>query len=112
MRELRRIIATCRKFRQVVVVRFFRTTTNVSQFATQCLKNQVIRNFRTTQKLQHWVRNAYFFPENEIVYALRTQLRYITRILKWSYLTTLNPSISMGLKKEINLKNRILWQNW
>lgn len=40
--------ATCRNFRQVVVVRFFRTTTNVFQFATQCVTNSVIRNFRTT----------------------------------------------------------------
>lgn len=45
MRELRRIIATCRNFRQVVVVRFFRTTTNI----LQCLINPVVRNFRTTE---------------------------------------------------------------
>lgn len=45
MKELRRIIATCRDFRKVVVVRFFRTTTNISQ----CLINSVIRNFRTTE---------------------------------------------------------------
>jgi hypothetical protein len=45
MRELRRIMATCRNFRQVVVVRFFRTTTNISQ----CLTNPVVRNFRTTE---------------------------------------------------------------
>jgi hypothetical protein len=45
MREFIRMMATCRNFRQVVVVRFFRTTTNISQ----CLTNPVVRNFRTTQ---------------------------------------------------------------
>jgi hypothetical protein len=45
MRKLIRILATCRNFRQVVVVRFFRTTTNISQ----CLTNSVVRNFRTTE---------------------------------------------------------------
>ncbi len=49
MKELIRMMATCRKFRQVVVVRFFRTTTNLFQFATQCVTNSVIRNFRTTE---------------------------------------------------------------
>ena len=48
MKELMSIIASCRKFRQVVAVRFFRTTTHVSQFATQCVTNLVVRNFRTT----------------------------------------------------------------
>ena len=49
MKELIRMMATCRKFRQVVVVRFFRTTTHVFQFAAQCVTNSVIRNFRTTE---------------------------------------------------------------
>ena len=48
--------ATCRNFRQVVAVRFFRAT-------------------------------------QKIGYAVRTQLRYITRIL--------NPSNSMGLEKKL-----------
>lgn len=45
MREFIRMMATCRNFRQVVVVRFFRTTTNISQ----CLTNPVVRNCRTTE---------------------------------------------------------------
>ena len=45
MRDFVSILATCRNFRQVVVVRFFRTTTNISQ----CLINPVVRNFRTTE---------------------------------------------------------------
>jgi len=49
MKELIRMMATCRKFRQVVAVRFFRTTTNLFQFVTQCVTNSVIRNFRTTE---------------------------------------------------------------
>ncbi len=48
MKGLIRMMVTCRKFRQVQVVRFFRTTTNLFQFATQCVTNSVIRNFRTT----------------------------------------------------------------
>ena len=80
MKESKNRIATCRNFRQVVVVRFFRTTTN---------GNSVVRDFRTTQKLQHWVRSAYLFGVDEIVYAVRTQLRHIARIL--------NPSNSIGL---------------
>jgi hypothetical protein len=59
MKELIRMMATCRKFRQV----------------------QVVRNFRTTQK---------------IVYAVRTQLRCIPRIL--------NPSNSMGLGNKLITK--------
>ena len=34
-----------RNFRQVVVVRFFRTTTNISQ----CLTNPIVRKFRTIE---------------------------------------------------------------
>ena len=49
MKELIRLMATCRKFRQVEVVRFFRTTTNLFQFVTQCVTNSVVRNFRTTE---------------------------------------------------------------
>lgn len=82
------IMASSRNFRQLVVVRFFRTTTNC---------NSTVRNFRTIQKLQHCVRAAYTFSEDEIMYAVRTQLRYITRILKWSNLTTLNPANSPQL---------------
>lgn len=76
MRDFVSILATCRNFRQVVVVRFFRTTTNISQ----CLINPVVRDFRTTQK---------------IVYALRTQLRYFDRIL--------NPSNWMGIDNKLIL---------
>jgi hypothetical protein len=74
MKELIRMMATCRKFRQV----------------------QVVRNFRTTQQLKHWVRNAYLLGEDEIVYAVRTQLRCIPRIL--------NPSNSMGLGNKLITK--------
>lgn len=45
MREFVSILATCRNFRQVVVVRFFRTTTKISE----CLTNPVVRNFRTAE---------------------------------------------------------------
>ena len=45
MSKLIRTLATCRNFRQVVAVRFFRTTTNISQ----CLTNPVVRDFRTTE---------------------------------------------------------------
>ena len=45
MRDFVSILATCRNFRQVVVVRFFRTTTQISE----CLTNPVVRKFRTTE---------------------------------------------------------------
>lgn len=45
MSKLIRTLAICRNFRQVVAVRFFRTTTNISQ----CLTNPVVRDFRTTE---------------------------------------------------------------
>jgi hypothetical protein len=80
MKELKSIIATCRKFRQVVVVRKNRTTTNISQ----CLTNPVVRKFRTTQK---------------IVYAVRTQLRYIDQIL--------NLSNSIGLENKLTIFNTL-----
>lgn len=48
MRKFVGIMATCRKFRQVVVVRFFRTTTNVSQFVTQGATNSVVKKYLTT----------------------------------------------------------------
>lgn len=47
-RKFVRMMATCRNFRQVVVVRFLRTTTNVSQFVTQGVTNSIVRKFRTT----------------------------------------------------------------
>jgi len=40
-RKFVRMMATCRNFRQVVVVRFLRTTTNVSQFVTQGVTNSM-----------------------------------------------------------------------
>jgi len=80
MRDFVSILATCRNSRQVVVVRFFRTTTNISQ----CLINSVVRNFRTTQK---------------IVYAVRTQLRYIDQIL--------NLSNSIGLENKLTIFNTL-----
>ena len=42
MRKFVKMMTTCRNFRQVVVVRFLRTTTNVSQFVTQGVTNSVV----------------------------------------------------------------------
>lgn len=84
MSKLIRTLATCRNFRQVVVVRSFRTTTNISQFATQCVSNSVVRDFRTT---------ALQFA------GLKTILQTIfVRSGKWSDFTTLNLSNSIGFR--------------